>query len=176
MDVLPHTLATLERTPGVVRALLDGLPSAMLAHNYGPGTWSAYEVVGHLIIGERLDWMPRVRIILAHGMNRPFDPFPHEATIRADSGRNIADLLNEFDRLRAASLRELRALALTPAQLALKGMHPALGEVTLGQLLATWAAHDLHHLRQACLALMWPGREQVGPWRAYLNSFAHTRG
>jgi len=163
---------TLERTPRVLCSLLDGVSGDAARSNYGPGTWSAYEVVGHLIIGEREDWIPRASIILEHGTSRPFDPFPHDATIRPDSGRLLHDLLDEFDALRRASLDALRAMNLTPAHLALTGTHPALGEVTLGQLLATWAAHDLHHIRQACLALAWRFRDDVGPWRAYLNTLA----
>lgn len=169
--MLARILPTLERTPGVMRALLQGLPDGAVQGNYGPGTWSAYEVLGHLIIGERLDWIPRARIILAHGTSRAFDPFPHDATIRPESGRSLADLLSEFESLRAESLRALAAMGLRDADLDRRGLHPALGEVTLGQLLATSAAHDLHHIRQACLALAWSMRDEVGPWRAYLNTF-----
>ncbi|MCE7974555.1 MAG: DinB family protein [Leptolyngbya sp. PLA1] len=161
-----------------MRALLEGLPDDAVRGNYGPGTWSAYEVVGHLIIGEQLDWIPRARIILAHGTSRAFDPFPHDATIRPESGRSLADLLDEFESLRAGSLGALTAMGLTDADLGRRGLHPALGEVTLGQLLTTCAAHDLHHIRQACLALAWSMRDEVGPWRAYLNTFdraGHSR-
>ncbi len=168
---LRSVLPTLDHTPGVLRALLDGLPEEGSRSTYGPGTWCAYEVLGHLIVGEKTDWMPRARIILAHGSARPFDPFPHDATIRPESGRSVGELLDEFERLRSANLVELRGLNLTSEDLSRKGTHPALGEVTLGQLLATWAAHDLHHIRQACLAMAWPLREEVGPWRAYINTF-----
>ncbi|MDX2130757.1 MAG: DinB family protein [Planctomycetota bacterium] len=168
-------LPTLERTPAVLGALLRDLPDDAVRSAYGPGTWCAYEVVGHLIAGERLDLMPRIRHVLAHGTSRPFEPFPHDATIRADCGTPLADLLDEFATLRADGLRELRALRLSPTDLARRAVHPALGEVTLSQLLATWAAHDLHHVRQACLALAWRLREDVGPWRAYLNTFQHGR-
>ncbi|GJQ28950.1 MAG: hypothetical protein HBSAPP03_08340 [Phycisphaerae bacterium] len=171
MRALDDIIATLERTPGVLRVLLAGLPQDAVRGNYGDGTWSAYEVVGHLIVGEETDWMPRVRRILDHGTGRAFDPFPHNATIRPDEGMALAELLDGFASIRAANLRDLRGLKLTPAQLALRGLHPALGEVTLGQLLATWAAHDLHHVRQACLALAWRYRDEVGPWRTYLNTF-----
>lgn len=171
MPALDDITATLERTPGVLRTLLAGLPPDAVRGRYGDGTWSAYEVVGHLIVGEETDWMPRVRRILEHGTGRAFDPFPHDATIRPDEGMALTELLDGFAAIRAANLRDLRALHLTPGQLTLRGLHPALGEVTLGQLLATWAAHDLHHVRQACLALAWRYRDEVGPWRAYLNTF-----
>lgn len=173
---LDGIIPTLERTPGVLRGLLLGLPDDAVRGNYGPGTWSAYEVVGHLIVGERLDWLPRTRHILRFGTTRPFDPFPHDATIRPESGGPLAGLLDEFERLRAEGLRELQALDLRAEDLSRRGLHPALGEVTLGQLLATWAAHDLHHVRQACLALAWGLRDEVGPWREYLNTFRHGRG
>lgn len=169
---LHELVSVLERTPVALRALLSGQRAELLHSSYGPGTWSAYEVLGHLIVGERLDWMPRARIILAHETARPFDPFPHDATIRPDSGRTVGDLLDEFERLRRDNLRDLAALNLTPAQLDLRGRHPALGEVTLGQLIATWAAHDLHHIRQACLAMAWKFRDQVGPWRNYINTLS----
>jgi uncharacterized damage-inducible protein DinB len=167
---LPNTIATLERTPPTLRALLTGLDPALTQANYGEGTWSAYEVVGHLIVGEREDWIPRARIILEYGPARPFDPFPHDATIHPTSGRPLEDLLDEFATLRAANLDTLRAMRLTPDHLALKGTHPALGQVTLAQLLATWATHDLHHTRQICRALAHQSRNLVGPWRDYLNT------
>jgi uncharacterized damage-inducible protein DinB len=167
-----RTVSVLERTPAVLRALLAGLDTALTHASYGEGTWSAYEVVGHLIIGEREDWIPRVRIILEHGPLRPFDPFPHDAAIHPDSGRSLDDLLGEFAAARAESLAALHAFNLTPAHLALRGSHPALGEVTLAQLLATWATHDLHHTRQICKAMAWQSRELVGPWRDYLNTLA----
>ncbi|MCC6950574.1 MAG: DinB family protein [Phycisphaerales bacterium] len=176
--MLAQILPMLERTPGVLRALLAGLPEAAVRGNYGPGTWSAYEVVGHLIVGERLDWIPRAKIVLEHGTSRAFDPFPHDATIKPESGRSLASLLDEFESLRRESLRALAAMGLCDADLARRGLHPALGEVTLGQLLTTCAAHDLHHIRQACLALAWSMRDEVGPWRAYINTFerpGHSR-
>ncbi len=167
---LSRTIATLERTPRVLRALLAGLDDELTAANYGPGTWSAYEVVGHLIIGEQQDWIPRLRIILDHGNARVFDPFPHDAAIHPDSGRALADLLDEFARLRTANLDTLRALNLTSDQLTLQGTHPAFGAVTVAQLLATWPTHDLHHIRQICCALAHQSRDPVGPWREYLNT------
>ncbi|CAG1009993.1 hypothetical protein PHYC_03779 [Phycisphaerales bacterium] len=174
-EEIGRVVLVLERTPAVLRALLAGLGPELANANYGPGTWSAYEVLGHLIVGERLDWMPRAGIILAHGASRPFDPFPHDATIRPETGRSLDSLLDEFERLRRDNLRDLASLNLTPEQLELRGRHPALGEVTLGQLLSTWAAHDLHHIRQACLAMAWRFRDGVGPWREYLNTLTPRR-
>lgn len=160
----------LERTPPVLRAWLDGLDPAWTHTRYGDGTFSAYHVVGHLIIAERSDWMARTRIILQHGVSRPFDPFPHKATIEPEEGFTLAQLLDEFERLRRANLDELHTLNITPAKMALRGTHPAFGEVTLGQLLSTWATHDIHHTAQIAKAMAYQCKDAVGPWRAYLNT------
>ena len=167
---LAQTMAVLERTPGVLVALLRGTPAAWTQRNYGEGTWCAYEVVGHLIAAERDDWMARLRRILEHGESRPFDPFGHDLTVKPDSGVAMEKLLDEFAGMRRANLREVAAMNLTPVVQGRTGTHPALGRVTAAQLLATWAVHDLHHIRQACLAMAWQYREKVGPWRAYLNT------
>lgn len=167
---LDRTIAILERTPLVVRALLEGLPPELTHRGYGDGTWSAYEVVGHLIIGEREDWIARTRIILRDGVDRPFDPFPHDAAIHPDSGRSLAELLEEFSELRGRNLETLRGLSLPESALERRGTHPALGEVTLAELLATWSTHDLHHIRQICKAVAWQSRDLVGPWRDYINT------
>ncbi len=166
---LEHTLALLERFPAVVDALLRDLPDAWTAANEGEGTWSAFDVVGHLLQGERTDWMARARRILEEGTARPFDPFDREAQFGESEGKSLAQLLDEFARLRAENLAELRALALSPEQLARRGLHAALGEVTLAQLLATWAVHDLTHLHQLSRVLAHQYREAVGPWSVYLG-------
>jgi hypothetical protein len=170
MLALTDTLDVLERTPAVLHALLAGVADTWTAHGYGPGTWSAREVVGHLVAAERADWVPRLHRILEHGEAVPFDPFPHDATAAAEPGAGLASLLDEFAALRAGNVRAVRALRLAPADLERTGTHPALGRVTAGQLLATWAVHDLHHTRQICLAMAWQARDAVGPWRAYLNT------
>lgn len=172
MHDLSSTLGILGRTPSVLRGLLLGLAEPWTHRNYGDGTWSAYQVVGHLIVADRDDWLPRLRRIMEHGESRPFDPFPHNATAVDGATTPLADLLTEFADLRATNLDDLRALNLTPADLGRTGTHPALGRVTASQLLSTWAVHDLHHIRQACLAMAWQYREDVGPWRAYLNTLS----
>jgi len=136
--------------------------------NYGETTFSPFDVVGHLIHGEKTDWMPRLRIILEHGEDVPFEPFDRFAQSEASRGKTLADLLSEFERLRAENLATLRGLELTPRQLALRGMHPALGSVTAQELIATWVVHDLNHLKQIAKAMAWQYRDDVGPWRAYL--------
>ena len=158
----------LERTPRVLRALLAGLPPAWTDATEGPETWSAYDIVGHLVHGERTDWIPRARLILDQGPRRRFTPFDRFAQFRESQGRSLADLLDEFARLRAENLATLAGWRLTDAQLALEGEHPEFGPVTLRQLLATWVAHDLGHVAQAARVMAKQYRAAVGPWRAYL--------
>jgi hypothetical protein len=165
---LDRALEILERTPATFRALLEGLPEAWTTPNEGPATFSAFDNVGHLIHGERTDWIPRARIILAQSLDRRFQPFDRFAQQRESADRSIAELLEEFARLRTANLATLRGWNLGPRELALEGEHPELGLVTLEQLLATWAAHDLSHVAQTARVLAKQYRDAVGPWRAYL--------
>jgi hypothetical protein len=160
--------AILERTPNALRALLAGLPPAWIDATEGPETWSPYVIVGHLIHGERADWIPRAQIILAQGQNRRFTPFDRLAQFRESQGKSLAELLDEFARVRAASLATLASWRLSEAQLALEGEHPEFGAVTLRQLLATWVAHDLGHIAQTGRVMAKQYRDAVGPWRAYL--------
>jgi hypothetical protein len=161
-------IAVLEQTPHALRALLAGLPPAWIDANEGPETWSPYDIVGHLVHGERADWIPRARIILDQGPRRRFEPFDRLAQFRESQGKSLGDLLDEFARLRAESLATLAGWRLTEAQLALEGEHPEFGPVTLRQLLATWVAHDLGHVAQTARVMAKQYREAVGPWRAYL--------
>lgn len=169
---LDHAIHILERSPRVLDSLLCGLPPEWTQRNYGPGTWSAYEVVGHLIINEMLDTIPRLQRILQHGESLAFDPFPHDATMKPEAGRSLESLLDEFAALRSQRLRDLRSFNLTPTDLDRTGTHPAFGRVTASQLLATWVVHDLHHIRQISLAMAWQYRDAVGPWRDYLNTLS----
>ena len=168
-DELSRLIAVLERTPRVVDAWLAGLPPSWTHARYGPDTFSPYHVVGHLIRGEELDWMPRLNRILKHGESLPFDPFPHAATIEPEEGGPLDALIARFAALRTANLTALKGLGLDEASFARRGRHPALGAVTLRQLLHTWTTHDIHHLGQIAKAMAWQEREAVGPWRAYLN-------
>jgi hypothetical protein len=165
---VPDALAILARTPAAVRALLAGLPDGWTSCNEGPDTFSAFDNVGHLIHGERADWIPRARIILAQGENRTFEPFDRFAQHRESAGKSLAQLLDEFEELRRANLETLNSWSLSDAELALTGEHPSLGTVTLAQLLATWVAHDLGHLAQIARVMAKRYRGDVGPWRAYL--------
>jgi hypothetical protein len=161
-------VAVLERTPQTLRAMLAGLPLAWTDATEGPQTWSPYDIVGHLIHGERTDWIPRAQIILAQGENRRFTPYDRFAQFGESQGKTLAALLDEFERLRAENLMTLAGLRLTEAQLALEGEHPAFGAVTLRQLLATWVAHDLGHVAQTARVMAKQYREAIGPWREYL--------
>lgn len=166
---LPAGVAVLERTPHALRALLAGLPPAWTDATEGPETWSPYVIVGHLIHGERTDWVPRARLILAQGPQRRFAPYDRFAQFRESQGKSLADLLDEFARLRAENLVTLAGWRLTDAELALAGEHPEFGAVTLRQLLATWVAHDLGHVAQTTRVMAKQYRDAVGPWRAYLS-------
>ena len=164
---LEETIALLARMPAALDALLRGLPDTWTSRNEGENTWDARGIVGHLIHGERTDWMPRTRHVLQFGDTRPFEPFDrlgHQA-----ENRSLNELLDDFAHLRAENLHDLRALNLQPSDLDRRGLHPALGEVTLSQLLATWAAHDLSHLHQLSRVMAHQYREEVGPWSAYLG-------
>jgi hypothetical protein len=166
---LEECMPVLTRTPATLDTLLRDLPETWTAATEGPGTWSPYAVIGHLIHGERVDWMPRVAIILEHGPSRPFDAFDRDAQFRESYGKSLATLLDEFSALRFENLARLRALNLRPAQLELQGTHPELGPVTLRQLLATWTAHDLAHILQVSRVMARSYRHEVGPWAEYLS-------
>ena len=166
---LNATLALLSRTPAVLDALLRNLPDEWTLTNEGENTWNPFDIVGHLIHGERTDWMPRVRRILEHGETIAFDKFDRLGQVRESLGKSLAQLLDEFARLRNENLKALRALNLRDEDFARRGLHPALGAVTLSELLATWAAHDLTHLHQVSRVMAYQYREAVGPWTAYLG-------
>ena len=165
---LPDAILVLERTPGAFRSMLSGLPDNWIAANEGPDTFSPFDNVGHLIHGERADWIPRAQLILSQGTQRRFAPYDRFAQVRESEGKTIAELLDEFAELRIANLATLRSWKVTDRELALEGEHPEFGAVTLRQLLATWVAHDLGHVAQTARVLAKQYREAVGPWRAYL--------
>jgi hypothetical protein len=165
---LADSIAVLERTPATLRSLLLGLPSEWIDGNEGPDTWSPYVVVGHLNHGERTDWIPRARIILAQGAERVFTRFDRFAQLEESRGKSLEILLDELAELRAKNLDTLRGWNLNEEHLALEGEHPELGTVTLRQLLATWTGHDLGHIAQIARVMAKQYRDAVGPWRQYL--------
>jgi hypothetical protein len=166
---LAETIAVLNRTPATLNALLSGMPNIWVRCNEGKDTWSAFDIVGHLIVGERTDWMPRVRVILEHGEARPFDPFDRFAQKKDRQDKSLEQLLDDFTRLRKENLAALQTLNLQKNDLSRRGCHPALGVVTLSELLATWAVHDLTHLHQLSRVMAHRYRDAVGPWKAYLG-------
>ena len=163
------TVALLARTPATLNAFLRDLPESWTRSNEGAETWSVFDILGHLIHGERTDWMPRARMILQFGESQAFEPFDRLAQERESQGKSFARLLDEFTFLRAESLAQLRDLHLRPEDLARRGRHPALGVVTLSQLLAAWAVHDLTHLHQISRVMAHQYRNAVGPWSKYLG-------
>jgi hypothetical protein len=165
---IESAVEVLESTPRTLEAWLAGLSPEWLASNEGPETFSPLDVLGHLIHGEETDWIPRARIILEHGESQPFEPFDRFAFRQKHAGAGLPEVLSLFARLRRENLAALRALDLGPDQLAKRGTHPALGTVTLEQLLATWVVHDLGHLAQIARVMARQYREDVGPWREYL--------
>jgi uncharacterized damage-inducible protein DinB len=172
---LDDALPVLRTTPSVLRAWLQDLPDSWTKANEGAETWSPYDVVGHLIHGERTDWMERVGIILAHGESRPFTPFDRFAQFEASRGKSLRQLLDTFAELRAANLVRLESRDLRREDLDRRGRHPELGQVTLGQLLATWVAHDLNHLGQLARVMGRQYTEAVGPWVEYLPMLGPSR-
>lgn len=166
---LDETIAVLTRTPAALDAMLRGLPGTCARSNEGKDTWSAFDIVGHLIVGERNDWIPRVRIILENGETRLFDPFDRFVQLKESQNKSLEQLLDDFARLRRENLATLQALNLQPEDMSRRGRHPALGVVTLSQLLATWAVHDLTHVHQLSRVMAHQYRDAVGPWSAYLG-------
>ena len=164
-----EALPVLRRTPSALRALLLDLPADWTDATEGPGTWSPFDVVGHLIHAERTNWVPRIELMLRHGDAVVFPVFDREAMFSASKGLSLRELLDAFDQVRTASLAHLSALNLTDADLVRRGRHPEFGPVTMGQHLATWVAHDLGHLSQVVRVMARRYSEAVGPWRAYLS-------
>lgn len=164
-----QAVAILRRTPGTLTALLSGLPDAWTSSGEGPDTWTAYDIVGHLLHGEEGDWIGRTRMILEHGDSRPFASFNRTAMFEESQGKSLEQLLAAFASARARNLETLDSLDITPEKLALKGWHPALGKVTLANLLSTWVAHDLNHTGQIVEVMAHQYEDAVGPWKAYLG-------
>jgi hypothetical protein len=164
-----NSIEILSRTPGILSVLLGGLPPEWAEADEGPGTWRPFDIVGHLIHGEQTDWIPRAEIILGPAADKRFEPFERDAMLRFSEGKSLERLLAEFATLRTENVRKLRAFGLDDRKLAMTGIHPEFGEVTLRQHLATWVAHDLAHLSQLARILAKQYRGEVGPWIKYLS-------
>ena len=165
---IPRSLEILERTPAVLRALLHGLSSDWTSHNEGGDSWTPFDVMGHLVHGERTDWMARIKKCLSAD-DKAFVKFDRTAMFEESKGKSLAQLLDEFEALRRKNITELNALRLGPAELDSIGIHPTFGEVRLHQLIATWAAHDLAHINQISRVMCKQYREAVGPWREFIS-------
>lgn len=166
---LEKTIDLLERTPKVLRNLLEDVSSDWTRQHEGGETWSVYDVVGHLIHGEQTDWMVRATLILSDKDDKTFTPFDRFAQFNASKGKDLTQLLEEFSVLRYQNLRTLNVLQLSPEDLTKTGIHPDFGEVSLTQLLATWVVHYLNHLNQINRIMAKQYQQEVGPWSAYLN-------
>ena len=165
---LEEGIEVLRQTPSAINGLLRPLSSAWIEPNEGLNTWSPFDVVGHLIHGEETDWIPRARIIINDGENRPFEPFDRVAMFEKSKGKSLVELLDTFSNLRSSNIQELEQMNLTPLMLEKRGTHPELGPVTLAQLLASWVVHDLGHIAQIVRVMARQYRAEVGPWSAYL--------
>jgi hypothetical protein len=167
--MLEEIVALLERTPGALSALLRGLPEPLLLGDEGENTWNARKVVAHLIHTDRCNRIPRVRMILHFGEQQTFAPLDREAFEAEPRKVSVETLLDEYARVRAENLTKLRSLDLSSESLQRTGRHPVFGVVTLSQLLATWAAHDLTHVHQVSRILAHQCRQAVGPWEVFLG-------
>ncbi len=166
---ITEAIEILSRTPGTLRAMLAGLSDNWAKTNEGEKTWSPFDVLGHLIHGEETDWIPRLRIIIESGESRPFPPFDREAQFRKSKGKTLSELLDEFGRIRMENVATLKQAFAKGIELDKRGMHPALGSVTIRELLATWVVHDLDHLAQITRAMAGRYDDDVGPWKQYLG-------
>jgi len=168
---ITDTITILEKTPDVIELLVRDMPREWIYANEGENTWSPFDVVGHLVHGEKTDWVPRMKIILDQNSDKKFSVFDRFAQLKENEGKSIRDVLNEFKILRKQNLAWLQSVNLNEDILNSSGIHPAFGAVTLRQLLATWAAHDLSHIVQISRVMAKQYREEIGPWTAYLSIF-----
>ncbi len=166
---LESTLKILRRTPGILEEMLGGLPEDLIHSNEGDESWSPYDIVGHLIHGERTDWIPRMEIILGHTTDKNFKPFDRFAQFRESEGKSMAELLGTFRNLRLYNTGMLESARLSESQLKMQGIHPAFGKVSLSELLATWTVHDLNHIGQISRVLAYQYKDAIGPWTAYMG-------
>ena len=164
-----QAIEILERTPAVLKSLLANISTDWVMNNEGPETFSPYDVVGHLIHGEKTDWVVRAKIILQHGVSRPFDPYDRFAQFEESKGKNLQQLLKEFEEIRKQNIGWLQSCQLTENDLERKGMHPVLGEVSLRNLLSTWVVHDLTHIAQVTRVMAKQYKDEMGPWPQFFR-------
>lgn len=166
---LNKTTEILERTPAILESMLLGVSEEWQRSNEGENTWSPYEVIGHLIHGEKTDWIPRAKIILSDSVDKSFEPFDMSAHLKGDQAKPLADLLAEFKERRIENLATLKSLELNDAKLLENGIHPALGKVSLKELLSAWVVHDLGHIAQISRVLAKQYKNEVGSFKEYIR-------
>jgi len=166
---LNNSIEVLEKTPIILESYLSGLSNNWLKNNEGKNTWSPYDIIGHLIFGEKTDWIIRTKTILSKSENKIFEPFDRFAQLKENKNKSISELITEFKDLRKSNLKELKSLNITNKDYGLKGIHPELGEVTLEQLISTWVVHDLGHISQISRVMAKQYKTNVGPWKTYLG-------
>jgi uncharacterized damage-inducible protein DinB len=166
---ITQSLDILERTPSVLITMLQNISGEWTSKNEGDDTWTVYDIVGHLIQGEKTDWIPRMKIILSDSEDKKFVPFNRFAQFEESKGKTLGQLLDEFKALRQMNITQLRSRELTESDLNKTGIHPDFGEVNLSQLLATWTVHDLNHIAQITRVMAKQYLVDVGPWVAYLR-------
>jgi hypothetical protein len=165
---LKEAIEILERTPAVLISLLSGLSDRWIYNNEGGESWNPYDIVGHMIHGEKKDWIQRAKTILEYGEEKPFEPFDRFAQFKDSEGKTLNDLLEEFAKMRNENIDELHKLDLNENDFKKKGNHPEFGTVTLEQLLSTWIVHDLSHIRQITRVMAKQYKNEIGPWEKYL--------
>ncbi len=166
---LEKSFEILDRTPDSLKAVLSDISPEWVMNNEGPDTFSPFDVVGHLIHGEKTDWRKRVERILEFGGSKPFEPYDRFAMFELSKGRTIAELLEEFSLLRKQNMVWMREQNLHEADLDKKGMHPVLGEVSMRELLASWVIHDLTHIAQITRVMAKQYKDEMGPWRQFFR-------
>jgi DinB superfamily len=166
---LEKSIEILERTPTVLNSLLQGISDELIFANEGGETWNIFDVIGHLVHGEKTDWIPRIKIILSDLTDKTFPPFDRFAQFDDSQNKSLSALLNEFAELRQKGVETLRSKNIADTDLVKTGIHPAFGEITISQLLATWVVHDLDHISQISRILAKQYKDEVGPWIEYLK-------
>ena len=166
---IARSVQILERTPVLLESFLTGLDDEWVTTNEGPGTWSVYDIAGHLLHGEKTDWVARMNMILEKGESGVFAVFEREAMFHESAGKSLSKILTEFKLARGENLAYLLSLHLTEADLDKRGTHPKFGSVTLRQLLSTWTIHDLVHLAQISRVMAKQYRSEIGPWLEYIR-------
>ncbi|MGI8383980.1 DinB family protein [Robertmurraya sp. P23] len=166
---LEEAIEVLEKTPYTLETLLVGLSEGWVECHEGEGTWNAAEVIDHLIDGEKMNWIPRLQMILEDGESKPFPPFDRFAHLEQKSEQSLKEKFTEYKRLREQNIKKLIELVDPEEHLELTGIHPAFGVVKVRELISTWVVHDLTHMAQIVRVMAKRYQTDVGPWKEYLG-------